>query len=355
MKWQFGLAACGVGSLPYQESEPALKLIARFLPEIPHWPQLPKRGHQEHFVNQNLFLLKKIALLTEDDGKALRMNSDSPGWVDSMIRFYDLYLAAFEGDKKALESFAAPMEAAIGFHHFLTEVTAWERPMMLKTQIAGPLSAGLNIYDSLRRPVYYDPQLRDIILRTLSMHAKWQIAELQKLGLPVLIFIDDPAVSAYGASTYIALSREQIIADLKELVQLINTLGAIPGVHCCAGADWAIFLEAGFRVISFDAFNYFDSLLPYIDEIVSFIEEDGVLAWGLVPTTDQAFHETPESLEALFEEKITILTAKGLDKSQLYRQSLVTPACGLGTLELGLAEHIYKINLELSQLLRQRG
>ncbi|MEW6662269.1 MAG: hypothetical protein ACOY9Y_06505 [Bacillota bacterium] len=355
MEWPYTLAACGVGSLPYQEPEPAMELIARYLPEIPHWPQLPKRGHQEHFVNQNLFLLKKISLLTEEDGLAPRMDTEAPGWVDGITKFYDLYLAASEGDEEALSSFATPCEAAVGFHHFLATMAARERGkvLMVKTQIAGPLSVSLNIYDPERRPVYYHPQLRDIILKTLSMQVKWQVSELQKLGLPVLVFIDDPAVAAYGVSTFIALSRKQIIADLREMIQVIGALDAIPGVHCCAGADWSIFVEAGFRVISFDAYNYFVSLLPYITEINGFLGQDGVLAWGLVPTTEQALQETPQSLKGFFEEKTALLVKKGVDQLRLYRQSLVTPACGLGTLDPALAEHIYQVNLELSQLLRK--
>ncbi|MBS3977647.1 MAG: hypothetical protein KGZ75_13180 [Syntrophomonadaceae bacterium] len=355
MKWPYPLAACGIGSLPYQEPEQAIELIARYLPEIPHWPQLPKRGHQEHFINQNLFILKKIALLAEENGSSPRMDPEAPGWVDGIVEFYDIYLAASEGDEKALQSFATPEEAAVGFYNFLAAMADRDqrKPLMVKTQIAGPLSVGLNIYDPKRIPVYYHHQLRDIILKTLSMQIKWQVSELQKLGLPVLIFVDDPAVSSYGASVYIALSKEQIIEDLKEIIQVIEALGVIPGVHCCAGADWSIFIEAGFRVISFDAYNYFDSLLPYIAEINAFLEQGGVLAWGLVPTTEDALRESPQSLKGFFEDKITHLTKKGVDQLRLYQQSLVTPACGLGTLDPGLAEHIYQVNLELSNLLRR--
>jgi len=354
MKWPYAFAACGVGSLPYQEPEPAMELIARCLPEIPHWPQLPKRGRPEHFVNQNLFLLKKMSLLVEDDVLALRMDAEAPGWIDAAVKFYDLYLAASEGEEEALMAFAAPWEAAVGFHHFLAAMTACnpEKPLMVKTQIAGPLSVGLNIYDSNRIPVYYHSHLQDIILKTLSIQIKWQVIELQKIGVPVLVFIDDPAVAAYGGSAYVALSRKQIVEDLREMVLAIDAFGAVPGVHCCAGADWSIFIEAGFSVLNFDAYDYFNSLLPYITEINGFIEQGGVLAWGLVPTTEQAFRETPQSLKELFAEKIEILSKKGVDRLRLYQQSLVTPACGLGTLDPELAVHIYQINLKLSQLLK---
>ena len=42
----------GVGSLPFKDPGQALELISRSVPEIPFWPQLPKRDKREGMVAQ---------------------------------------------------------------------------------------------------------------------------------------------------------------------------------------------------------------------------------------------------------------------------------------------------------------
>ncbi len=55
--------ATGIGSLPYLDSEEAMALIFSELPDIPHWPQLPQQGKQEHFVHQFLQPLVDCGML----------------------------------------------------------------------------------------------------------------------------------------------------------------------------------------------------------------------------------------------------------------------------------------------------
>jgi hypothetical protein len=43
--------ATGIGSLPFIDPDQAIKLIRRYFPAIHHWPQMPRRGMEEHFVN----------------------------------------------------------------------------------------------------------------------------------------------------------------------------------------------------------------------------------------------------------------------------------------------------------------
>lgn len=352
--WQPHFAACAIGSLPYSHPEPAIKLIRENLPQIPHWPQLPRRGHVEHFIHQYLAPLARLSLVTETPERALRMDQDSPEWAEQLTEFYSVYLPAAAGEAEALNAFAMPCESALGFYAFLEGLDLYGTggSTVLKGQIAGPLSVALNIYDHRRRAAYYDPQLRDILIKTLAMQAKWQVATLGRYGLPVLLFVDDPGVGAYGASTYVALARDQIVADLRETVEAIRQAGGIPGVHSCAGVDWGIFVEAGFDVISFDAYGYFNSLLPYLGDLETFVNRGGVLAWGMVPTSEVAFGETMASLARRWEENVDFLVQKGMDRERLRLQSLITPSCGTGTLTPGLAEHIYRLNRQLSDTLR---
>ncbi len=376
--------ATGIGSLPFFEPEPALELIWENLPAIPHWPQLPQRGWEEGFVFQFLSPLVKTGVLTVDTaaGRAF-FDTAATGWDRRLTEFYELYLRAQEGDRDALAEFAFPPEAAAGFYAFLewagekrtpgkpegpgvSEAAgtpgALESPgppeapaaFYFKGQLAGPLSIGFALKDEQGRPAYYNEQLRELIRQTLVLHARWQAQALWVLGRPPIIFIDDPGVSVYGRSSYITVTREMIVADLGEIFRAVHGTGALAGVHSCDAIDWSLFFagEPGPDIVNLDAYNFGESLFPYAREAKSFLERRGVLAWGIVPTSEKAWEENGESLL----EKLTALWGelekRGLSRKLLQEQALITPACGAGLLAPELAQRIYRLTRTVSGALR---
>ncbi len=62
----------------------------------------------------------------------------------------------------------------------------------------GPLTVALELKDQQGRPAYYQGDLRDIIVRTLALSARCQAAALSGFGCIPIIFVDDPAIRAYG-------------------------------------------------------------------------------------------------------------------------------------------------------------
>lgn len=334
----------GIGSLPFNDPAPALDLIARYMPLVPHWPQLPRRSRDEHFTRQYLGLLTELGLLVEGR-RSWGFAKDAPYWVEGLTRFYDIYLAAAAGEERARQRFAPSRQAAAGLYAFLEAFAAgrFAEAVWVKGQIAGPLSVGLNLFDQDGRPAYYHPQLRELVVKCLAQGAAWQAQVLAQCGLPVVLFVDDPAVGAWGTSTHVGLDREAIIADLAEVVAAIKKVGAIPGAHSCAGVDWSILLAAGFEVLSFDAYGYFSSLLPYARELKEFLTKGGILAWGIVPTSAAAWEQTPASLASLWQEEVEELSRKELPEDTVRRQSWLTPSCGTGVLEPELARRIYEL------------
>ncbi len=353
MKFSPACGASGIGSLPFTTPEEAMALIRRYLPEMPHWPQLPKRGKKEHFIYQFLNPLVEMGIVFTENEHIL-FDTQGNNWENSLTDFYSNYLLAQEGNSHSLEQFAIPPASAAGFYAFLKNIaqnpanTTW-----VKGQLAGPLSVGLNITDIQKRPAYYNPQMKDLLVKALALQARWQAVELGKLGFPVMIFVDDPALSAIGISTYITLTKEQLVKDLKEIVSEIQAGGAVAGAHSCAGIDWSILLEAGFEVISFDAYGYFSSLLGYIEPLNKFLAKGGSLAWGIVPTNHEILEIKLCDIKTMFMEQVKQLAQKGISESLLLRQTLITPSCGAGTLSDAEAQKIYSLVYELSEELRR--
>lgn len=345
--------ATGIGSLPHKDPELALGLVGAYLKDMPHWPQLPLLGPQEGFVLQFLYPLLETGLL-EQDGEKVRFATGAADWPDRLAAFYAFYLAAEEGDREALERFAIPREAASGFYAFLERVPAGPGAFV-KGQVVGPLTAAFQLTDAGGRPAYYDEQLRDLVVKNLALQGRWQAEALGGSGGQAVVFIDEPGVSIYGQSTFITVTREMIVEDLEAVVTGIRAAGAKTGIHSCAAVDWSILMDTGTEVLSLDAYGYFDSLLPYRAELGAFLARGGVVAWGIVPTSDQAAAETVAGLTARLEECWRTLSGRGISVDQLRRQSLVTPSCGAGTLTVELAETIYRLTAGVSEAVRAGG
>ncbi len=343
----------GVGSLPYREAEPALTVIWDNVPQIPHWPQLPMAGADEGFSVQYLQALIKLGLVKADD--KLYFDLDSPHWLEGVTEFYSIYLAALEGDKGSQEKFGFPPEAARGFYAFVQDLKSrgTRQAVYLKGQLSGPLTVGFQLTGPDKRACYYDPQLRDILVKNLTLHGVWQVKTLQEFGLPVMMIVDDPGLYAYGISTYVTLSREDIIADLNAVYGGIQAQGAVAGAHVCAGMDWTVLFDTQVEILNFDAYEYFDSMKVYAAQLKSFLERGGVLSWGIVPTSQKILTETPESLLARLEGYLDELVQRGVPRSLILNQSLFTPSCGTGTLSPELAGKIYHILGGLREMIQK--
>lgn len=353
MKIQAFCRATGIGSVPHIDPTAAVAFIFKYLPEIPHWPQLPNSGPEEGFLNQFVGPLLRLGLVVEKEGKSF-FDTDQQDWGAKLAEFYTLYLAAAEGDTEALDFFAFPKESARGFYH-MTEYLAKNgtgAARYLKGQVSGPLTVGLAMTDQNRRAAYYNDQARDVLVKTLALQGMWQARTLGKFGLPVIVFVDDPSLTCYGQSTYITLQREQIIEELNGIFAMIHAGGALAGSHVCAGTDWSILFESDLEIVNFDAYEYFTTVASYPQEIKNYLERGGVLAWGIVPTSDKVVGEDAASLLWRFDENINLLAAKGVDRQMLLAQALITPSCGTGTLSMELAEKIYRLTAEISARLR---
>ena len=350
MNEELKFTATGIGCMPFLETESTLSLIGKSLPLLPHWPQLPKRGEQEHFIFQYLAPLVKLGLIAIEEGKAPYMNSEYADLPEKLTAFYELYLSVEAGDEEALEAFAFPPDSAIGFYAFCEAVQNNEFPYakFLKGQISGPLSVALTLTDQDRRSVYYDSQFRDVIVKTLALHTKWQAKKLGGLGKQAIIFIDDPSLYALGASSHITLTKEEVTEELKTVIDAAKDEGSLVGVHSCANVDWSLLLTIGIDFLSFDAYGYFDNLLLYGDDITAFLKQGGTLAWGIVPTSEAIFDETAETLYIRLLSHIDALAAKGVPRELILSNAVLTPSCGTGTLSIETAERIYKVLSELT-------
>jgi hypothetical protein len=204
----------------------------------------------------------------------------------------------------------------------------------VKGHITGPLTFALSLTDKQKRPLYFDEELRELSLELLKGKVRWQIEKLRPYAGNVLIFIDEPILSALGTSTYIGVSTDEASRMLREIVTHIKECGGIAGIHCCGKADWPLILSSGIDVFNYDSYFFWDTLSIYPEEIKEFINNGGVIAWGIVPTTDAIRGVTLEGLGEQLERGLTSLEKIGIPRDKLRNQTLLTPSCGTGSLKI---------------------
>ena len=241
--------------------------------------------------------------------------------------------------------FALGMDSAPGFFtllDFLAEKQSGH--LTAKGQVTGPVTTGIGVKDQHGNSIFYDDNLRDILIKLLSMKGRWQVVELQKyIGkTPPIIFIDEPGLVSFGSSGFGGISREMVTEAVAEVIAAIKTAGGLAGVHICANGDWGPALSSDADIISFDAYFYFANFILYKEQLISFLSRGGILAWGIVPTGDPLVvaEETVASLFTKWQEQLAILATFGFSEKQLMTQTLIAPSCGTGSLTPELAEKV---------------
>ena len=131
--------------------------------------------------------------------------------VSEWEKFYE---ASSEGH---LDDFIIGKEYASGLHALL-ELLKGKKPLLIKGQIAGPITLGLSLLDEKKIPILYDPNLKEMLLKIIASKARWQEKEFRKVApeAETLIFFDEPFLSSYG-SISMNLGKEEIIECLNKV------------------------------------------------------------------------------------------------------------------------------------------
>ncbi|MBA3017663.1 MAG: hypothetical protein FP811_05865 [Desulfobacteraceae bacterium] len=340
-----------IGSLPMDDHTEAVKLVFSYTPEIPLWVQLPVYK-EEGMIAQ--FLSGLPGLMIEKERACI--DTSAGGFGEDLLKFYEDYIAVVEGGSDLSGSrFALTKDGAAGFFEFTKQLKVVSVPLVaVKGQITGPVTFCTGMNDQNGKAIFYDEQIRDAAVKLLALKARWQVRELSKFGVPVIIFFDEPALAGFGSSAFISITKDEVAKCFNEVIEAVHSEGGLAGIHVCANTDWSLVLGSSADIVSFDAYSFFDRFILYSDHIRKFVESGRILAWGIVPTskTEDVEKETVDSLVIKWEDKVRELESLGFDRSKILAQSLITPSCGTGSLSLENAKKVLRLTREVSDMLR---
>ena len=321
-KQEFRFLATGIGSVPYLDVRKTCQMILDRFPEVPFWPQFPKRSFLEGMIVQ----FSEGLPLLEPDEQEMGLRVSQKDRPSEFTRFWEHFLV------DDTDYFAMSREYAQGLYAMIDLLKERPEGDYVKGQSVGPVTFCTAVRDSEGRAVIHDAEWSEALAKGLAIKALWQIRELSRLGRRPILFIDEPSLSGFG-SAFSPVGRDEVIRMLREfMAYLRERCSVILGIHCCGNTDWSMIVESGPDIVNFDAYTYLETFVLYREQISRFLAAGGSVAWGIVPTGDQAGHASAQAMIERIKEGLDRLSGSGKNLHEISRSSLLTPACGMGNM-----------------------
>lgn len=343
----FNFLTTHVGSAPHKDAQNLTARLATLL-DIPAWLQLPRRNYRENIYTQYAATLPGAFVDAEKEKAIMNTGGDFEKQLEA---FYQTVI------DDNLEDVALTPDCAQGFFALLDELK--EKPAQwVKGQVMGPISFGLTVTDTELRASLYNETLADVLVKHMSMNARWQIRQLKNAGKNVVMFVDEPYMASFG-SAFISLSREQAVGYMDEVFTAIHDEGATSGVHCCGNTDWGLLLDTAVHILNLDAYVFMENLALYPNEMRAFLDRGGAVCWGLIPNDERINLETPQTLADKLHGGMQLIADKAAARGvkipveELSARSLLAPACGLGSTTVEIAEKAFDVLAETARILKK--
>jgi hypothetical protein len=329
--------ATGIGALPHTDPVLACDDVLDIFPAFPYVPTLPDRGQMESIVFNDSEQLPGRVI--RDDRLLYDSTSDNSGAMEQV------YLDYVEGN---YARYALHAEYASAFIEMMTRKI--EGAQVLKCQVTGPVTFGMQVVNAGKRPIYYDAQMADVLSKMIALRAHWCEVEMrERTGVKeTLVVLNEPYLASLGSSV-VPVDRESVRSGWQDIASLVE--GGL-GVHCCSNTDWGFVIDLNPSVISIDAYATAKEFLLYADAVAGYMERGGIVAWGIVPAEYKIFAQ--ESIDSLYERYMVIRSQmSGRVEGELFdAQSLITPSCGIRFADRAGAVAIMRAAAEISGRIR---
>ncbi len=365
---KLSLSFTGIGSLPFKDEnapKDAMDYVFECCPDFPYWAQLPHFRQQEDMALQ--FSENLLGLKFDEKECRFYLDDTTEDFFLGLENLFVDYETVINSDNllnceeildkyKISKPYSNTIDIFLNKLKEISDKSPNNTPNFTKGAITGPFTFSTSFLDTNGKSAYYNETLREVIVKTLSLKALWQIKEFKKASkksTPV-IFMDEPSISQVGSCAFVTVKKEDVINMLKNISDDIKKFGALSGIHCCGKTDWDIAIESEVDIINFDAYFYAQSVGTYAQKLRKFMENGGFLSFGIVPTLDkEALGRLDiKELKEKFIEAMKCLTSKNIDETFILNHCFITPSCGCGSLDNDMAKRALGLCSELSATLK---
>lgn len=322
-------AVVGCGSLPHRDAAAAAAFaIAEF--DVATVPTLPRLSSGESMLGQAIVGMPGLGL--DSDGMVAVAARNAPG-----VAAHDVAGAALL-DSDGFAGFAAFLDLA-GKIRFDGNPVKW--------QFVGPVTLGVALERAgLDAAVAFE--LASAAVRASLIELSADISRALP-NSPQMVILDEPWLSELMSPGF-PIPPDEAIDRVSGAMAALPT-STLTGIHCCGPCDVATLLAAGPNVVSLPASN---DLLDYAGYLTRFLDDGGIVAWGVVPT-DGPVPSRPERLWRDLSDLWCALVQRGCDPVQLRRRSLVSPQCGLASHSVSVARGIARLSADVGRRVKDQS
>lgn len=299
--------ATGVGSLPGEDVNEAVRIVLGELPDLPHLPELPARGAIADMTGRTLAMVGELGFDLQPAGWRL---TDASGVDHRRAK------SLLGQDLDALE------EQTQGFEG------------ELKLQVAGPWTLAATVERPRGDRVLADVGARRDLAQALAEAVGEHVRGVRRRvpGARLIVQVDEPALPAVMGgkiSTASGFHRHRSVdaplasAALEWVFAAVEEAGATPAAHCCAAdAPIALLRGAGARMVGVDVAVASPATLEQLGQALDAGERVflGVAA---------AVADSVPGERSLLDRVGRVLDMLGIDPAEVSEQLVLTPACGL--------------------------
>ncbi|MSO86252.1 MAG: hypothetical protein EXQ71_01875 [Acidimicrobiia bacterium] len=292
--------ATSIGSLPHTDPARAAALVLELQPRLPAAPSLPNRSGVERMIAQAAWGITGVRVL--DDGSLV---VDDPA-IDP---------------RHPLAEEGVDGPPFVGLRSFLEAAAGRQGP--IKLQLTGPVTLGIALLN-VGVPAERAFAVAGSAVRSRARSLLAAATHAAPMA-PLVVFLDEPGLVAAMHPSFPFESNRTI--DLISGALATIEPHAVTGLHCCGPTDWGAVLQSGPQILSLPLAS---GAVEQVGAISAFLDRDGWVAWGAVPTTGP-LGSAPDRLWHALSTEWRGLTGGGCDPVRLREQAMVTPACGLAT------------------------
>jgi len=304
--------ATGVGSLPGESFDEAVRVVLGELPDLPHLPELPARGAGADLIGRGMAVLAELDADLQPAGWRLTGSAGSPGRDQRRAR------SLLAQDLDVLEELT---EGYVG---------------AFKVQVAGPWTLAATVERPRGDRILADHGARRELAQALAEGVADHVRDARR-RLPgvtrLVVQVDEPALpavlggrvpTASGFSRHRSVDLPEASQALQWVLDAVAAAGAEPWVHsCAAGTPLDLLRGAGAQGLAVDLDQV--SARDH-DHLAEALEAGATVALGVVPSLPPA---TSLSDKAVVERLLRWLDMLGLDPEEVGARVVVTTSCGL--------------------------
>jgi len=323
--------------MPHTDVDRALDVALSM--DIPFWPQLPNYSYYEDMYVQAAEHFPGILL--DVNNRTLKFS------MDKFIMELEETLEHFDDPSW----FDISESYSVVYHRFLS-MDLSDRPA-IRGQLEGPVSFGFNVLDQIERPILFDDTIRSFMLEFMAKKINVQLDRLKALNQNAFMFVDEPGLQFI----FSAMAGYNDLKAKEDLDLFFSMIDRPCGIHLCGNLDWDFLLGLNLDILSLDIYTNAEIFSLYAASIKRFLENGGVIVWGIVPTGFESFEkEDINSLTAQLENVWFILEKKGIDISYMLKRSMLSPAtcCLVNPDKERTVEKAFSSVQKLSVILREK-